>query len=121
MPPHRAGGDISARLVAAGTPRASAAPAPLYPAAGAARLPSVCLAEHPVTFLMLIGGFRTALSVALCNDSGMGGSDQARTRICDGCGRPMSYLGKLPQAGRKPAVFVYRCFGCNRVTSEPVI
>jgi hypothetical protein len=77
--------------------------------------------EHPVTLWMLTVGFRAALSVALCNDSGMGESDEARTRICDGCGKPISYLGKLPQAGRKPAVFIYRCFGCNRVTSEPVV
>jgi len=45
-------------------------------------------------------------------------SDQAKFRICDGCGAPMTYLSKLPQVGRKPAAFIFRCFGCNRVTSE---
>jgi hypothetical protein len=67
---------------------------------------------------MLIGGFRAAVAVALHDDSHMGESDQAKGRICDGCDKPMIYLGKLPQVGRKPAVFVFRCFGCNRVTSE---
>jgi hypothetical protein len=70
---------------------------------------------------MLIAGFRAAVAVALHNDSHMGESDQAKIRICDRCGKPMTSLGKLPQAGRKPAVLVFRCFACHRVASEPVI
>jgi len=67
---------------------------------------------------MLVGGFRAAVAVVLQNDSHMDESDQAKIRICDGCDKPMTYLGKLPKVGRKPAVFVFRCLGCNRVTSE---
>jgi hypothetical protein len=70
---------------------------------------------------MLIGAFRAAVAVALHNDSHMGESDQAMLQICDGCGAPMTYVGKLPRAGRKPAVLVFRCFACHRVASEPVI
>ena len=83
--------------------------------------PGVHPAEHPVQFLTLTGGFRAAVAVALHDDSYMGESDQAKIRICDGCGKPMIYLGKLPQSHGKPAVMIFRCFSCNRVASEPVI
>jgi RNase P subunit RPR2 len=43
-----------------------------------------------------------------------------QTRICGGCGKPMSYVGKLPQVRLKPALIVFRCFGCNAVASVPV-
>jgi hypothetical protein len=36
----------------------------------------------------------------------MGESDEPKVRICDGCG--------------KPAVIVFRCYGCNAVASEPL-
>jgi hypothetical protein len=49
----------------------------------------------------------------------MGAPDQAEVRSCGGCGKPMRYLGTLPQSGGKPAVIVFRCFGCNKVASDP--
>jgi recombinational DNA repair protein (RecF pathway) len=48
----------------------------------------------------------------------MGVSNQIR--ICDGCGKPVTYLGKLPTSRGKPAVIVFRCYGCNAVASVPV-
>jgi hypothetical protein len=38
---------------------------------------------------------------------------------CDVCGGEMKRLGKLPASRTKKAVRVYRCYGCNNVTSEP--
>jgi hypothetical protein len=59
---------------------------------------SIQLVEHPVLFLMLTGGFRTAVAVVALDDSQMGDSEQAGVRICDGCGARMFYLGMLPKS-----------------------
>jgi hypothetical protein len=39
-------------------------------------------------------------------------------RTCK-CGKEMSHLGDLPQSRGKPAIHVFRCYGCNNVVSEP--
>jgi hypothetical protein len=39
------------------------------------------------------------------------------SRACE-CGQQMTFLGDLPQAHGKPAVHVFRCYGCNNVASE---
>ena len=38
---------------------------------------------------------------------------------CDICGDQMKCLAKLPETRIKRAVRVFRCYGCNNVTSEP--
>jgi hypothetical protein len=79
---------------------------------------SIPLVEHTVLFLMLTDGFRAAVAVAAPDDSHMGDSEHAKVRTCDGCGVRMLYLGMLPPIGLKLAVFVFRCFTCNRVRCE---
>jgi hypothetical protein len=41
------------------------------------------------------------------------------TRECDNCHAQMQQLGKLPAIGAKPSIEVFRCYGCNRIASEP--
>jgi hypothetical protein len=36
-------------------------------------------------------------------------------RICKGCGAQMRYLDTLPAVDGKPALQVFRCYGCNNV------
>lgn len=37
---------------------------------------------------------------------------------CEACGDRMTHLGDLPDAGRFPAVRVFRCYECNKVVTE---
>jgi hypothetical protein len=41
-----------------------------------------------------------------------------RSRTCEGCGEQMIHLGNLPSVLAKPALKVFRCYGCNNVVSE---
>ena len=43
-----------------------------------------------------------------------------RTRICGECGADMKPLGKLPAVSLYPAIWVFRCYGCDNVVSEQV-
>ena len=38
---------------------------------------------------------------------------------CGVCTNQMKCIGKLPEIQAKRAVRVFRCYGCNNVTSEP--
>ena len=39
---------------------------------------------------------------------------------CETCGRATAQLGKLPQVGLRPLVYVYKCGACNQIMSvEP--
>jgi hypothetical protein len=35
------------------------------------------------------------------------------------CGRQMTHLGDLPQSRGKPAIRIFRCYGCDNVVSAP--
>ena len=48
-------------------------------------------------------------------------SREAPIAKCDVCGGEMKCLGKLPEIRTKKAVQVFRCYGCNNVTSEPAV
>ena len=39
-------------------------------------------------------------------------------RLCEQCGLPMKYVGKLPRSGEKPQIMVYRCDTCRRIESD---
>jgi DNA-directed RNA polymerase subunit M/transcription elongation factor TFIIS len=39
-------------------------------------------------------------------------------RICEQCEKEMSYVGKLPRIGTRPALIIYRCDECSRAVAE---
>jgi hypothetical protein len=39
-------------------------------------------------------------------------------RICEHCEQEMSYVGKLPQVGTRPALIIYRCDECSRAVAN---
>jgi hypothetical protein len=43
------------------------------------------------------------------------------TRECENCHAQMEQFGKLPAVLTKQAVKVFRCYGCNRIASEPAL
>lgn len=42
------------------------------------------------------------------------------TGTCANCHVQMHRLGKLPAVRTKPAVQVFRCYGCNYIMAEPI-